>query len=516
MHIAAGNSSAVAMALLLKGNPNITSQDSNGNTPLHVSAMEGSVTTMDLLLSTGSKICLEIKNKNGLTPIFLSKTNDIVLLLLQMNAVTNLENPDAEPLTGGDPSKKPLLAENGVPDPEKGTLPAQKKSTLAKKKDPKELVQYMLRHRREAVKPLLDQMVRKSEDNRLTIFDFSIFRNFQKKDKYLNLHDKVSKGKLRHLFRHPIMRFWVYQLWCRNKNVYLVNICMYFIFVFCLTIMGLSINDVLKCTETGNDVFEGTCSWGVGDRLVCNMANVSQSLVWDSLNLDKDLQDGLANQHTCPQLICHKNNWDRKSKIQDGLDLTFNDIRDCFGGVTEFANSWNCFWIVILLWLWLFVRELVQCVEAFRKGKAHFRSMENVLELAIIGSTLAFALILVLPVSVSIDVPLHLGGWCLFFAWVDLTLFLARLPHFGTCIYMSLYVTKSLVVAMVAYLPVLIAFSVSFNMFLAGSDIFRGYGSSFMKTFVMMVGELEFSNYFVYHKVDEFGGRNISAQVRTS
>ena len=47
----------------------------------------------------------------------------------------------------------------------------------------------------------------------------------------------------------------------------------------------------------------------------------------------------------------------------------------------------------------------------------------------------------------------------------------------------------------------------------AANDQFFGLGTSILKVFVMMLGELEFSSNFIHAKVKEVGGRNFSVQV---
>ena len=51
-------------------------------------------------------------------------------------------------------------------------------------------------------------------------------------------------------------------------------------------------------------------------------------------------------------------------------------------------------------------------------------------------------------------------------------------------------------------------------MLLKANDQFFGLGISLLKVFVMMLGELEFSNNFIHAKVKEVGGRNFSVQVK--
>ena len=64
-------------------------------------------------------------------------------------------------------------------------------------------------------------------------------------------------------------------------------------------------------------------------------------------------------------------------------------------------------------------------------------------------------------------------GWTLFFAWIDLTIFLGRFDVFGKHIYRSWHVMKNVAFSMVVYIPVMIAFAAAFHCFLIYNDTFE-------------------------------------------
>lgn len=89
--------------------------------------------------------------------------------------------------------------------------------------------------------------------------------------------------------------------------------------------------------------------------------------------------------------------------------------------------------------------------------------------------------------------------YCLL-GWCKLTILLGRVWSlmFGPYIYLALEVLKILLIFLVVYSPVLIAFILAFNMFLPNNINFADPISSFGKIFAMMLGELEYKDNFTY------------------
>ena len=71
--------------------------------------------------------------------------------------------------------------------------------------------------------------------------------------------------------------------------------------------------------------------------------------------------------------------------------------------------------------------------------------------------------------------------------------------------YIILNVTNTLLKCLIVYSPILIAFTFAFNLLLHSDEVFESWVSTFFKVIVMMLGELEFSEHFIYHKVNEIG-----------
>ena len=104
-------------------------------------------------------------------------------------------------------------------------------------------------------------------------------------------------------------------------------------------------------------------------------------------------------------------------------------------------------------------------------------------------------------------------GWTLFFAWIDLTIFLGRFDIFGKHIYRSWHVMKNVAFSMLVYIPAMVAFAAAFHCFLMNNDTFEGPVASFFKVLTMTLGEFDFQDNFIYDKVEEVKGSKWSVQI---
>ena len=106
----------------------------------------------------------------------------------------------------------------------------------------------------------------------------------------------------------------------------------------------------------------------------------------------------------------------------------------------------------------------------------------------------------------------HFLGWALFLAWMDLTIFLGKMDFFGRHIYMSWQIMRSMFLNLAVFVPSLIAFASAFHCFLINNTVFEGPVASLLKTFEMFLGEVDFSDNFLYDNVKETEGANHSVQ----
>lgn len=81
-----------------------------------------------------------------------------------------------------------------------------------------------------------------------------------------------------------------------------------------------------------------------------------------------------------------------------------------------------------------------------------------------------------------------------FFGWIELMMLCGRLPILGSHVLMFARIAKSAIKFIAAFIGLLIGFSVSFMVLFSDKDEFSTFGTSFVKTLMMMIGEVDYSN----------------------
>jgi hypothetical protein len=446
--------------ILLAAGANPSSEDKRFYTPLFMASRVGSIANIIDLLEIGHADPNHVaKDGNGKTPIFKARTYKAVQLLLSY---------------GADP-----------------TITIKEKESNNKEDTGTSAFSHLLKYNAESVQAILDGFVsltHQEHDNgkQLLVYDFGLFKHCTPKMNEMDLHYNAYKQDKSHLLTHPLMQIFLHLKWKQTEFFYWLNFIVYMLFVFVLTWQAFTFVQLAKCMDVEDT--EGLCFKGAGDLVVCpsNMTSLNMSVKYNT------------------NLTCHKNMW----RTSEESPFSIGPILEAIGPDKVIIKSWTASEVCgTLFGVALIIREVLQ---GYASGFSNYIwSFENQLELFIIGLAIGFHV----NSKNNIELAAHLGGWSLFFAWIDLTLILGRLPFFGKNIYMSMDVTKTMIWCLIAYLPSLIAFASAFHMFLSPSLLFDNPITSFLKVLVMMVGELEFSEYFIYNKVDEMGGRNISVQV---
>ena len=90
----------------------------------------------------------------------------------------------------------------------------------------------------------------------------------------------------------------------------------------------------------------------------------------------------------------------------------------------------------------------------------------------------------------DIEMAYHASAWMMFWAWINLLLYMGRLNLIGKYIFMSLHVIKILCLCLFAYLPVFFAFTFGYYILLQANDNFNGYFRGFLSVLAMMVDEI--------------------------
>jgi hypothetical protein len=88
----------------------------------------------------------------------------------------------------------------------------------------------------------------------------------------------------------------------------------------------------------------------------------------------------------------------------------------------------------------------------------------------------------------------HVAGLTIFLVWLDLMMYVGKLPIFDLYIQMFTTVSVNFLKFIVAYSCLLIAFGLSFVVLYGDQDAFNNVPKALLKTIVMMVGEIEYED----------------------
>ena len=166
----------------------------------------------------------------------------------------------------------------------------------------------------------------------------------------------------------------------------------------------------------------------------------------------------------------------------------------------------NAFYaLTCLTGLAVLLRELLQMWE---NGLHYFRELDNWLEVSILGCTVAY---LICVYTDPIVAP-HFGAVAVLFAWIEMTFLIGRIPTVGIYVYMIVHVIKMLFVLLAFFCFILVGFAVAFHILLPRQQSFKNPVISAIKVLVMMSGEFEFDDIFVWDVV-EGKGSNGTTQI---
>lgn len=129
----------------------------------------------------------------------------------------------------------------------------------------------------------------------------------------------------------------------------------------------------------------------------------------------------------------------------------------------------TCFGTVVLIG-----RELLQIIFT---GKYYLRLWDNMIELLILISTVSFLALSLFYVTIA----RHFAAWSIFFGWLELTLFIGRIPNIGIYIYMAFRVIKIILLFILVFFPVLAAFTFAFYIIHPHATVFDNPLTAFLK-----------------------------------
>ncbi|XP_072178741.1 transient receptor potential cation channel subfamily A member 1-like [Diadema setosum] len=155
-------------------------------------------------------------------------------------------------------------------------------------------------------------------------------------------------------------------------------------------------------------------------------------------------------------------------------------------------------WVILVLAVFNLIRELFQL---YFQRRSYFASFCNLIEWALY----VLAILLVLPLSQiryhnGIRIPLawqwQCGAVAVFLAWINLILYIRRFSVLGIYVIMFTEILRTFIQFVLILVLVLVAFALAFYTLLMNQEPFHRIEYSLAKTFVMMIGELDFGDIF--------------------
>ena len=201
------------------------------------------------------------------------------------------------------------------------------------------------------------------------------------------------------------------------------------------------------------------------------------------------------------------------------INITETECPNGFVPLMPEASTWKtdtngCFelpdsrawlgWIIIILSSVSLFKELYQVTQ---ERIAYFTDFTNYVEWSLYLSTLAFvcdADSLTAASGVRSHWQWQIGSIAVLLSWLELMLFIQKLPRIGIYVLMFESVIKTFLDFAIVFLLFLLGFSLSFFMLAQNIAGFDTVFKSMVKNLAMMIGEFDLGDMFVYFGVDAY------------
>ena len=391
----------------------------------------------------------------GFTPLHIASKagcEDICSLLLERDATPNVKGHRSKtPLhKAKHPKIVQLLVQNG----------ANPYAKISDKSEPEGLELHScfdtyIERNSDCSKILLDEGVATNgqdldSSDLLVVYDLDLFRHESKRPKEDEEDDEIAalsqlvSLKLYNLLEHPLSEVMLHLKWQCIKKLYWVKFYQYALFVIALTVLAyMQSGFLIRYDEK------------------------------QQKNNDVNIQEICLNQTFSPS--CY------------------------FQPIFYETETWRMvlfyiFYVIVAAnTIFLIMREALECYYCWK----HYGSKEDYLEISLLMCTTAYLIAIFASPRL---VNLHLSVWSVFLAWIELNLLLGRFPSIGIYIHMFTNVFNKLLLFIMVYAPVLIAFSLAFNLLMPYKQAFD---SPLLKILAMMIGEFEYST-FLFFEEDTF------------
>lgn len=141
-----------------------------------------------------------------------------------------------------------------------------------------------------------------------------------------------------------------------------------------------------------------------------------------------------------------------------------------------------------------FVTFLSSAVVAFSPN-LHYGAMEEIKKSRNISSLNDSSASTAFPSHVPMTAERQMAAVSVFFVWVEFMMLLGRYPMLGTYILMLSGVAKSMIKLLASFVFLLVGFTFSFHILFQELPVFETLSLSFVKTMMMMSGEIAYSEF---------------------
>ena len=282
--------------------------------------------------------------------------------------------------------------------------------------------------------------------------------------------------------------------WTASRRILIFDLLLYMLFIIGMTAVILYSTKPLKEEESRLQIEEENLITMVLERYSVQLERRG----WGKVSKEANSATLQTHPVIAPNRLHPNTAWD--SKYEDGLTNEAGRplLLPLFGFRALFYPTVFLFFIFI-------VRELLELIA--EGPKRYFSFFENIFEVFVICLTI-LCFIFLDDYSENVYFYQLLQVATVFFGWLGLTLQLARFPAVGMYIQLSIMVFRQLVLSLMVFMTILLAFSFSFHLSLRKHHVYDNALTSFLKTITMMVGEFNFDYDFTFESVRGVGGSN--------
>ena len=145
----------------------------------------------------------------------------------------------------------------------------------------------------------------------------------------------------------------------------------------------------------------------------------------------------------------------------------------------------------------LLFRELREFIA---NAKSYFTRAKNWVELLMIIFTISYLVCVrndSYGISITNIPTRSIKAISIFFAWINIVFMTSSIPKVGIYVHMFMNVSKTLLFFLLIYSPAIIAFALSFRALMPELQSFRNLWTALLKTMAMLVGELDYVDTFI-------------------